>query len=98
MFCPVAPHLSAVGEELVQLVGGGEHLRPGLHELQQVGPRIVHPVLPLGDGGGLQVAVVDELVHHLIDGRHPLLPHAVRLCCKLREILLQDLEVCRGRR
>ncbi|TNN65921.1 hypothetical protein EYF80_023921 [Liparis tanakae] len=85
-----------IGEELVQLVGGGEHLRPGLHELQQVGPGLVHPVLPLGDGGGLQVAVVDELVHHLIDGRHPLLPHAARLCCKLRELLLQDLEFRRA--
>ena len=56
IFAPQVPHLSAVGEELVQLVRGGKHLRPGLHELQQVGPGLVHPVLPLCDGGGLRVA------------------------------------------
>lgn len=85
-------HLSAVEEELVQLVGGGEHLRPGLHQLQQVGPGFVDAVLPLGDGGRLRVAVVDQLVHHLVDGRHPLLPHAARLRGELGELLLQDLK------
>lgn len=87
----VCRHLSAVEEELVQLVRGGEHLRPSLHQLQQVGPGFVHPVLPLSDGGCLRVAVVDQLVHHLVDGGHALLPHAARLRCKFGELLLQDL-------
>lgn len=85
-------HLSAVEEELVQLVRGGQHLRPSLHQLQQVGPGFVHPVLPLGDGGRLRVAVVDQLVHHLVDGCHPLLPHAARLRREFGELLLQDLK------
>lgn len=72
-----AVYLSAVGEELVQLVRRRQHLPAGLHQLQEVGPRLVQPVLPLGDGGGVGVAAVDHLVHHLVDLLHALLASAV---------------------
>lgn len=85
-------YLTAVSEELVQLVRGGEELASCLHQLQQVSPGLVYAILPLGDGGSVSVAVVDQLVHHLVDGRHPLLAYAARLGGELRELLLKDLE------
>ena len=86
-----AQDLLGVVVELVQLEGGGEDLRARVDELQQVGPGLVQPVLPLGDGGGVGVAQVDHLVHHLVHLLHPLLAHAVRLHGELGELLLKDL-------
>lgn len=82
----------------MELVRGGQHLCPGLHELQEVSPGLVHAVLPLGDGGGVRVAIVDQLIHHLVNRRHTLLTQTARLRRKLCEFLLQDLKGGGGER
>lgn len=70
-------YLSAVGEKLVQLMRRRQHLPAGFHQLKEVRPRLVQPVLPLGDGGSVGVAAVDHLVHHLVNLLHALLASAV---------------------
>lgn len=84
--------LLGVVVELVELVGGGEDLRPGVDELQQVGPGLVQAILPLCDGGGVAVAAVDQLVRLPIDAVHALLADVPGVTGKLSETLLQHLE------
>lgn len=70
-------YLSAVGEKLVQLMRGRQHLPAGFHQFQQVRPRLVQSVLPLGNGGSVGMAAVDHLIHHLVYLLHALLASAV---------------------
>lgn len=85
-------YLFAVSEELVQLVWCCQHLPAGLHQLQEVGPRLVQSVLPLSDGGCIWVATVDHLIHHFVHLLHALLANVVGFWGKLGESLLKHLE------
>lgn len=78
--------------KLVQFVGGGENLCPRVDELQQVSPGLVEPVLPLGDGGGVRMSGVDELICHVIDCVHTLLPNVPCVSSKFPESFLQHLK------
>ncbi len=77
--------------ELVQFVGGGEDLRTGVDELQQVGPSLVQAVLPLRDGGCVSMAAVDQLVRLPVDGVYALLADVPGVSGKFPETLLQHL-------
>ncbi|TNN44820.1 hypothetical protein EYF80_044969 [Liparis tanakae] len=86
-----AQDLLGVLVEPVELEGGGEDLRPGVDELQQVGPGLVQPVLPLRHRGRVAVAGVDQLVRQAVDGVHALLTDVPGVPSKLTETLLQHL-------
>lgn len=87
-----SPNLFAVGEEPVQLLRRRQHLRTRLHQLQQVSPRLVQAVLPLGNGGSVRVAAFDHFIGQLVDLLQPLLAQGVSLTDKLAEGLLENLQ------
>lgn len=91
-------NLLAVSEELLELMWGGEHLCSGLHQLLQVGPGLVQAILPLGDSGGVWVAAVDHLVHHLVHRVHLPLSCGACFCPKFSEPLLQHLHATRPKK
>lgn len=68
--------LSGITKELMQLPRGSQQLGPCAHKLQQLGPGLVQPILPLSHGGRRRMAALDQLIHHLVHGRQPLPP-----CC-----------------
>ncbi len=70
-----------------------EHLSSRLHQLQQIRPGLVHPILPFSDGGCIRMTVIYELINHLVDSCDPLLPQAPGLRCKLGKFLLQNLRI-----
>lgn len=74
---------SGITEELMQLPRGSQQLGPRAHKLQQLGPGLVQPVLPLGHGGRRRVATLDQLIHHLVHGCQPLPPCRASLAGKL---------------
>ena len=86
-----AQDLLGVVVELVQLEGGGEDLRARVDELQQVGPGLVHAVLPLGHAGVLRVARLDQLVRLAVDAVHALLADGAGVPGKLPELVPQHL-------
>ncbi len=84
--------LLGVVVELVKFVGGGEDLRSGVDELQQVGPGLVQAVLPLRDGGSVAVSGVDQFIRLPVDGVHALLADVPSVSGKFSETLLQHLK------
>lgn len=78
--------------ELVQLIGRSQDLCPCVDELQQVGPRLVEPILPLGDGGRIRVPGVDEFVSHVIHRVYTLLADVAGIPGKFSEPFLQHLQ------
>ena len=80
--------LLGVVVKLVQFVGGGENLCSCVNELQQVSPGFVEPVLPLGNGGSIRMSRVDELIGHVIDRVHTLLPNVPCVSSKFPESFL----------
>ena len=84
--------LLAVVEELVVLVARLEHLRASVDQLEEVGPRLVDVVLPLGNHGRLSVSGANLRVAVLVRQSHSLLPNRFRLTTELTETLLQHLQ------
>lgn len=68
--------LSGIAEELMQLPRGSQQLGPCAHKLQQLGPGLIQPILPLSHRGRRGMAALDQLIHHLVYGCQPLPP-----CC-----------------
>lgn len=75
--------LFTVVEEAVKLPAGVEVLSPCFYELEQVRPRLVHIVLPLGDGGCLAVPAVNQLIADLVSARHSLISDSLSVASKL---------------
>lgn len=75
--------LPGVTEELMQLSRGSQKLGPCAHQLQQLGPGLIQPVLPLCHGGRCRMATLDQLIHHLVHGCQPLPPCGAGLAGEL---------------
>lgn len=89
MFVLYAPKdLLGIVVKLVQFIGGSKNLRSRVNELQEVSPGFVEPILPLGDGGGIRMTRVDELVCHVIDCVHTLLSNVPCVSRKFPESFL----------
>lgn len=83
--------LGAVVEVLVQVVGGGEELHTGVDQLQEIGPALIQPILPLSHGGRLRVPRVNKVLNGQVHPVHTFLPHAARLPRKFPKLLPQEL-------
>ena len=81
----------AVVIEAPQLPRRLQHLRPGLDQLEQVSPRLVQPVLPLGNGSRVAVTQLDELVAQLVRLLDPFAADVLRVFGELLEAVAQHL-------
>lgn len=88
-----AQDLGACVEIAMQVVGGGQQLHAGVNELQQVCPHVIEPILPLGDGGRLAVARIDEPLNDRIHVVHSLLPDGPGLSGKVSELVTEHLDM-----
>ena len=89
----VSTHLLAVAEELLELPAGLEHLGAGARQLEQVLPRRVQVLAPLGDHGRVGVAGVHEHAGDLADVVDALLADLLRVGGELAEALAEQLHV-----
>lgn len=85
----------AVVKELVQLVGRGESLCPGVDQFQQVRPTLVYSVLPFSYSSGVRVAGADQLITDFVDRSDALLTDQLSVSRELTESITQQLHYSR---